>query len=59
MNESEARAKILSQVAEYCERYHARKPYREGDRLPYASRVYGAEEMTNLVSSARSGAGTR
>lgn len=52
MNESEARAKILSQVAEYCERYHARKPYREGDRLPYASRVYGAEEMTNLVSSA-------
>jgi len=52
MSESEARNVILEQVAEYCEKYHAPKPYKEGDRLPYASRVYGAEEMTNLVSSA-------
>lgn len=43
--------KILELVEEYCEKYHTRKPFEKGDRIHYASRVYGKEEMTNLVSS--------
>lgn len=50
--EKEAREEILAQVKEYCEKYHnQRKPYKEGDRIPYASRVYDYEEMTRLVDS--------
>jgi len=51
MNEQEARAKILEQVKEYADKFHAVKPYEEGDRIPYARRVYGSEEMVNLVDS--------
>ncbi len=51
MNEEKAREEILGLVKEYCETYHNRKEYRKGDRIPYASRVYGAEEMINLVDS--------
>ena len=29
-----------------------RKKYKEGDRIPYASRVYDSKEMMNLVDSA-------
>lgn len=50
--EAEARKQILDLVSEYCDTYHNRKePFREGDRIPYASRVYGHEEMVNLVDS--------
>lgn len=49
--EEQAREEILAQVKEYCEKYHARKEYKEGDRIPYASRFYGSEEMVNLVDS--------
>ncbi|MCI8769754.1 MAG: lipopolysaccharide biosynthesis protein RfbH [Lachnospiraceae bacterium] len=49
--EVEAREKILAQVKEYCERFHNQKEYQEGDRIPYASRYYGSEEMVNLVDS--------
>lgn len=53
MNESQARAQILETVKEYCNTYHNQKePFREGMRIPYASRVYDSEEMTNLVDSA-------
>ena len=51
MNEAEARKQILDLVQEYCETYHNNKTYRRGDRIPYASRVYDAEEMVNLVDS--------
>ncbi len=51
MTEEEARKKILEQVAEYCDTYHKVKEYEEGDRIPYARRVYGHEEMVNLVDS--------
>ena len=47
--EQQAREKILELVAEYCDRYHQKKPFQEGDRIPYASRVYDHEEMVNLV----------
>lgn len=49
--EEQAREEILAQVKEYCETYHKRKEYKEGDRIPYASRFYGSEEMVNLVDS--------
>lgn len=49
--EQEARNEILDMVAKYCNRYHVKKKYQEGDRIPYASRVYGQEEMVNLVDS--------
>lgn len=52
VNEREERENILRQVKEYCEKYHTKAPYREGDRISYASRVYDSEEMCNLVDSA-------
>lgn len=53
MNEKQAREQILEMVKEYCDIYHSRRePYKEGNRIPYASRVYDSEEMTNLVDSA-------
>ena len=54
LSEQEARERILSLVGEYCDTYHnqdAEVPYREGDRIPYAKRVYDREEMTSLVDS--------
>lgn len=50
-NEREEREQILRLVKEYCETYHKKPPYKEGDRIPYASRVYDSEEMCNLVDS--------
>lgn len=51
-NEKQARDSILEMVKEYCDKYHNQeKPFKEGDRIPYASRYYGHEEMVNLVDS--------
>ena len=49
--EAEARQEILGLVSEYCDKYHQKKEYKEGDRIPYASRVYDHDEMVNLVDS--------
>jgi len=50
--EQQARAQILEMVKEYCNSYHNnKKPFSEGDRIPYASRVYDSAEMVNLVDS--------
>ena len=49
--EEQAREQILAQVREYCERFHQKKSYAPGDRIPYAGRVYDAEEMANLVDA--------
>lgn len=52
MTEQQAREQILEMTKEYCEKYHnQKKPYEKGDRIPYASRVYDADEMVNLVDS--------
>ena len=52
MTEQEARAQILEMTKEYCEKYNnQKKSYEKGNRIPYASRVYGSEEMVNLVDS--------
>lgn len=51
-NEQEARSEILKLVDEYCNKYHnIKKEFLQGDRIPYASRVYDSEEMVNLVDS--------
>ena len=52
MTESEARGEILGLAREYCRRFHKPKAYAPGDRIPYAGRVYGEEEMAGLVDSA-------
>ncbi|MDD2970498.1 MAG: lipopolysaccharide biosynthesis protein RfbH, partial [Lachnospiraceae bacterium] len=52
-NQEKLRKAILAQVKEYCETYHnQKKDYQEGERIPYASRVYDSKEMCNLVDSA-------
>ena len=39
-------------MAEYCDTFHNKKePFQEGQRIPYASRVYDRREMVNLVDS--------
>ena len=50
--ETQAKEEILGMVKEYCETFHKKKEYAEGDRIPYASRVYDSAEMCNLVDSA-------
>ena len=53
MNEAKTREEILAMVKEYCNNYHnQKKTFEEGDRINYASRVYDAKEMENLVDSA-------
>lgn len=51
MTEQEARRKILDEVKEYCDKYHAPKEFHDGDRIPYAARVYDSREMLNLVDA--------
>jgi len=48
----EKEQQILQLVKEYCDEFHKKPEYKEGDRIPYASRVYDSEEMVNLVDSA-------
>ena len=50
--EAEAREKIIHSVKEYFNTNHKKKPYKKGDRIPYASRVYDSAEMCSLVDSA-------
>lgn len=52
MTEQQAREEILNMVGQYCDTFHKKKEYQEGDRIPYASRVYDRSEMCNLVDSA-------
>lgn len=52
-SEKEAREQILMMVGAYCNQYHNnKKTFTPGERIPYASRVYDKDEMTNLVDSA-------
>lgn len=53
MNEEQARGQILDLVRIYCEKYHDQKKiFTEGQRIPYAGRVYDSREMIALVDSA-------
>lgn len=51
LTEVEYRKKILEMVSEYCDLYHKKSEYHEGDRISYASRVYDHDEMVNLVDA--------
>lgn len=51
-SEEQAKEEILNMVKEYCNIYHEKKgSFKEGQRIPYASRVYDNAEMVNLVDS--------
>ena len=53
LDEGTAKNQILDAVKEYCKTYHNKlTKYEQGNRIPYASRVYDHEEMVNLVDSA-------
>lgn len=53
MTEDQAKNQILHMVTMFWEQYHNKSEgYKEGDRIPYASRVYDSKEMCNLVDSA-------
>jgi len=51
LNEIKDKEEILKLVGEYCDKYHKKADYTEGQRIPYASRVYDNAEMINLVDS--------
>lgn len=52
LKEPQAKEYILELVSEYCRQYHTQSEYRAGDRIPYAGRIYDADEIVNLVDSA-------
>ncbi len=53
MSQKQAKEQILQMIGEYYKNFHGNKAqYKEGDYIPYASRVYDEKEMQNLVDSA-------
>ena len=53
MTQQELHDRILSLAKEYCDSFHNQLgSWQEGERIPYAARVYDHEEMCNLVDSA-------
>lgn len=52
MTEQEAREKIKEMVAQYYHSFKQREPYREGDRISYAARVFDEKEMCALTDAA-------
>lgn len=52
LSEQEARERILEEVEIYCRKYHMdKREFRRGDSIHYASRVYDAAEMRNLIDA--------
>lgn len=49
---ADLRAQIIELTEEYYKTEHIKTPYKEGEPIPYGGRVYDAEEIKNLVSSA-------
>ncbi len=50
-NEEEARKKIKEMVVEYYKKFKKSPKYVEGDRIPYASRIYNEKEMCALTDA--------
>lgn len=51
--QEQAKVQILNMVEEYCDLFHNyKRKFQPGDPITYASRVYGNEEMRNLVDAA-------
>ena len=51
MSKEQAIQSILESVKEYYKAYVKKPPYKAGDSIPYASRVFDEQEMLNLVDS--------
>jgi len=51
MSKEQATQQILNSVKEYYKTFMQKSPYRNGDHIPYASRVFDEQEMINLVDS--------
>jgi len=51
MTKEQATQHILNNVKEFYKTYMQKPPYKEGDRISYASRVFDENEMVNLVDS--------
>lgn len=52
MTEKQARQQIIDMVGEYADTFHnVQKPFKPGDRISYASRVYDRDEMMNLADA--------
>lgn len=52
MTEKQAREDILSIIGEYFHAFHEKKKsFAEGDRIPFAARIYDEHELQNLVDS--------
>lgn len=52
MTKNEATKKILDIVSDYYKVFMTKPEYKDGDRIPYASRVFDERELKNLVESA-------
>ncbi|MGD0566541.1 MAG: lipopolysaccharide biosynthesis protein RfbH [Candidatus Goldiibacteriota bacterium] len=50
-NEKEARKEILDKIYDYYFMFRKKEPYKPGDRIHYASRVFDEKEMMNLVDA--------
>lgn len=52
-SEQQARNEIKSLVSEYYEEFHKKsdKPFKPGDRIPYAGRIYDENEMCSLTDA--------
>lgn len=48
---SNTKEQIMELVKEYYKENHVKAPYKEGDRITYAARVFDEEEMLNLIDS--------
>ena len=51
-SEQEAREEIKALVAEYYHDFKEKKPWKEGDRITYAARVFDEKEMCSLTDAA-------
>jgi len=51
MTKEQAAEHILDSVKEYYSRFMQKSQYKEGSRIPYASRVFDEQEIMNLVDS--------
>ncbi|MCR5291245.1 MAG: lipopolysaccharide biosynthesis protein RfbH [Treponema sp.] len=47
----EANKEILESVKEYYKKFMVKPEYKDGDRIPYASRVFDEKEMMNLTDA--------
>jgi CDP-6-deoxy-D-xylo-4-hexulose-3-dehydrase len=51
MTKKQAAQSILDSIQAYYKKFMQESPYKEGDRIPYASRVFDEREIMNLVDS--------